>query len=477
MQSGNAGYNNRLQAQGLPNDEDDSIPIGERKRRMEAAAIRSLEDNGGLALIQAFNYEDVKPWEPGAFETLKKLQDATRNHGEVFLMRDVSADELVAVKKMPNNWIMGSHEEFLHSYWYEHEQPWQDIGTTKYLNDAGYKYACDLKGVYRDESHTYVVTSFCDIGDMFNFSLSLQPPGLDREIVVRPIIKQILESVQQLHDLSIVHLDLSLENILLKSIGGDSDPGKMTINLIDFAQSKGTRLQQYIRGKPTYQAPEMHMDGVSDGFLTDVFALGVVLYSMMLSDYPWRSTRPDECKCYTYVKRCGFRAYLAKRKLRDRKARVADCISEPLMQLLEGMLAPNPRDRLTLGERIWTSAGRESVWDKTWLGAPDLPAAANAARLLPDRLHLRPRSAPEATSAVSTIDELPQMPVHVEPATQNEDAGLSSKGLSSTGLSSETPLGFGMMRGQNDPELAEPADGPPLGFGMRIQRGHTGGYQ
>lgn len=320
------------------------------------------------AIYVAFDVEEVSAWAPDNFEIVRKLQDATRNHGEVFLMRDITVDELVAVKKMPTAWTCHSREAFLATYWYEHEQPWQDIGCMKYLDDCCFKYSCKLKGVYRDGSDTYVVTSFCDHGDMFNWSRSLVATGVEREVIVRPIAKQILEAVMLLHNLSIVHLDLSLENILLTSLEGlDS----MSVRLIDFGQSETSRLlyRNVNRGKPTYQAPEMHTDEVYDGFLTDVFALGVTLFSLMTNEHPWRSTEPGECKCFTYVKKRGLRAYLAKRRLRDHSGTVADFLSEPFMQLLDGMLALSPCDRLTLGEHACEGFGKTSVWDKPWLNA------------------------------------------------------------------------------------------------------------
>lgn len=331
----------------------------------QVSRLPSREVGIGLGLHTAFNADEVGMWDPENFETLRKLQDATRNHGEVYLMRDVSLDRLVAVKKMPTTWIRSSHDEFLSLYWYEQEQPWQDIGCTKFLNDHGFEFACELKGVYRDDQSTYVVTSFCDIGDMFSWSLTLVSPGFEREAVVRPIVKQIMKGVMQLHAFSIAHLDLSLENILLTSIAG---LGKMSIRLVDFSQAATTRLiHNRIRGKPSYQAPEMHTDEVYDGFLADVFALGVTLYAVIVNDYPWRSTVPGECKCYAFVQRKGFRAYVAKQKLRDRSGKLADCLSEPLIELLEGMLAHSPRDRLTLGGETWEGHARESVWDKPWL--------------------------------------------------------------------------------------------------------------
>merc|ERR1719324_2235018 len=88
-----------------------------------------------------------------------------------------------------------------------------------------------------------------------------------------------------------------------------------------------------VRGKASYQAPELHGDAEYDAYLSDVFSLGVTLYALLLKDYPWLSTRPGGCKCFEYVRKHGFRAYLAKRKLRNSGQRIGDMMSEPCKQL------------------------------------------------------------------------------------------------------------------------------------------------
>mmetsp|Transcript_35255 Transcript_35255/g.109811 ORF Transcript_35255/g.109811 Transcript_35255/m.109811 type:complete len:410 (-) Transcript_35255:33-1262(-) len=317
------------------------------------------------ALHSGFDPKEVRPWEPSRFELIRKLQDATRNRGQVHLMRDVSEDRLVAVKQMPNRWIRNCHSDFVIEHPAETEMPWQDVGCVSFLNSAGYSYACSLFGVYRDDLHTYVVTSFASEGDLFSWCEAGVAPGLEREVVVHPLARQMMEGMQQLHDFSIVHRDLSLENVLLSKLEHDS----LRIRIIDFSMaSTSRRFSNCVRGKASYQAPELHTSGEYDAFLTDAFSLGVTLYAVLLKDYPWLSTRPGGCKCFEYVRKHGFRSYLAKRKLRNSSVRVADVVSEPLKQLLEGMLAFDPADRLTLGERAWgADSGRRSVWDEPWI--------------------------------------------------------------------------------------------------------------
>lgn len=315
--------------------------------------------------FDAFSFQDVKPWEPERFQVLRKLQDATRNRGQVMLMSDSHTNTLYAVKQMPNEWIRGSHQEFIREHPSETEFPWQDICCISFLKVNNFEYACNLHGVYRDSVHTYVVTTFATEGDLFSWCETGCQTGPAWEQAVLPVARQMFQAVQQFHDFGLVHRDLSLENILLSKYGD----GALCARVIDFGMVSTARcFRNCLRGKASYQAPELHTDQEYDAYLSDAFSLGVTLYAVIMKDYPWLSTRPGGCKCCDYVRKHGFRSYLQKRKLRNSNVRVSEAISEPLKQLLEGLLAFDPKDRLTLGEATWSTTGspRRSVWDEPW---------------------------------------------------------------------------------------------------------------
>jgi len=314
-------------------------------------------------LHTAFDPKTVRKWEPSRFKMVRKLQDATRNRGVVYLMNDISLGRPVAVKQMPNWWMRRSHSDFLTEHPSETELPWQDIGCMEFLNSMDFPSASALLGVYRDEEYTYVITAFATEGDLFSWCESgVVAPGVEREVLVQPLARQMMTALQQLHDFSIVHRDLSLENILVSK----SDDDSLHIRIIDFSMaSTSRRFIKCVRGKASYQAPELHTDEEYDAFLADTFALGVAIFDILMKDYPWLSTRPGVCHCFDYVRKHGFRSYLVKRKLRHSNSRCADVISEPVKQLLEGMLAFDPKQRLTLGEGAYSSR-RRSVWDEQW---------------------------------------------------------------------------------------------------------------
>jgi serine/threonine protein kinase len=318
-----------------------------------------------VALHEGFDAASVQPWPADRFETLGKIEDANRNQGSVCLMKTVAEGALVAVKQMPNAWIRESHQAFEESHPHETEQPWSDIGCNCFLNSVSYPYCMQLHGVFRDQKTTSVVTEFANGGDLFNWASDLkEQPGLERETRVKPLVKQILHSVQCLHNRSIVHGDLSMENVLLSSC---EDAGSPQIRLIDFGAATTARfVTQRVTGKPSYQAPEMFDDmRTRDGFLSDAFSVGVLLYAMCLMDYPWLSTSEAD-KCFEYVKTKGFAAFFKKRKLPNDKRSMSEIVSPELCAMLAGLLEIDPSKRLTLGEDAFGSE-RSSVWDEPWM--------------------------------------------------------------------------------------------------------------
>jgi serine/threonine protein kinase len=324
---------------------------------------RKLEEGAApKCLHEMFTADEVQPWEEKRFMNVRKICDATRNHGVVELRRDTKRDQLFAVKKMPNTWVHDNHDDFMKAYPSEREMPWQDVGCTRYLNSINYKYACTLDGVYRDGENTFVMLSFASGGDLVDLVNRDDAPGPSREAALAPLVVELLSGLKELHDMQIVHRDISVENVLLTS----SDVSIAGIRIIDFAVSSTRRTSRSVTCKESYQAPEMHVNSEHDAFLAEMFAVGVLIYTIMVKDYPWLSTKTGCCKSFDWVQKNGFHAYCKKRRVRGSDMTISDYLSEPLVHLIEGMLARDPSERLTLGENVWEKE-RRSVWDEPWI--------------------------------------------------------------------------------------------------------------
>lgn len=332
---------------------------------------------------------NAKPWKDGEFKFIKTLQDAVRNHGRVDLMDAAGSsggpENLIAVKRMPNRWMRTGPKEFKEQYPSASERPWFDLAFIKQLNMRGLPYVCDFIDILRDDGHTYVGMALATEGDLFGWCDCEPRPSAEREDVMRPLVVQMFTAVQLIHSLGIAHRDLSLENILLTR----DERGELLVKVIDFGMGTLTRVvAKEIRGKQSYQAPEMHLDEEYDGFLTDAFALGVVVFAMSVQDYPWISTKRNTCQLFEYVSTYGLIKLLERRKLRKGKGEhLVEVLTKGLTEMLVALLAVKSQDRAALGEPCWAQAHegrspsrdvmsarksgklslRMSVWDMEWL--------------------------------------------------------------------------------------------------------------
>lgn len=319
----------------------------------------------------------LEEWDAGRFRFVATLQEAPRNNGRVELCEDLGTSSMVAVKAMPVSWTHESHEAFVMAHPEENELPWRDIGATRHLSQvAGLSCVCRFVGLFRRSSETFgtevcLVLSYCAGGDLFSWlERSLPTTGPAREAAARPLMRAVFEVVSQVHAAGIAHGDLSLENVLLAK--EETDPELADIRLIDFGACTGPRAVG-ARGKPSYQAPEVHDGQEYDAMAADSFSLGVMVFTLAVGNYPWRSTRPHACPCFKFVTERGLAAYLARRKIRcgdEADAQIltlASLLSPALVSLLSGLLALDPRARPA------PAAALAHPWFRAGAGAAEPP--------------------------------------------------------------------------------------------------------
>eukprot|EP00440_Ansanella_granifera_P049852 gb/GFBE01054029.1/.p1 GENE.gb/GFBE01054029.1/~~gb/GFBE01054029.1/.p1 ORF type:complete len:434 (+),score=38.74 gb/GFBE01054029.1/:1-1302(+) len=340
-------------------------PLGPKARRSRAGVEAGAEMILTPALLQDSMDRlaaGVKPWDEKEFQVRSILQEAVRNHGRVNLVDRPRYGDCVAVKTMPTEWVTRGPGEFVKVYPKSTERPWMDFGIVNWLNSVKYPYVCDMVGIFRDSTTTYAAVSLATKGDLFGWGDDSLRAGLEREALMKPLVAQILSAVRMLHDMGIAHRDLSLENVLLTDRGSEQ-----RILLCDFGMASLSRFcTREVRGKPSYQAPEMHTGAEYDAFLSDVFAIGVTVFAMSCSDYPWTSTKT--CKLFQFVQTSGMMAFMKKRKLRQgRGETLIEVLSSDLVSLINGLVQFDPAKRLTLGEQCYSSETRQSVLDAPWV--------------------------------------------------------------------------------------------------------------
>ena len=112
------------------------------------------------------------------------------------------------------------------------------------------------------------------------------------EKIAKFIFKQLLVSLKYLHTNSIVHRDIKLDNILLDL--------NNNIKLCDFGVSKyipdNKELLYEQCGTPAYIAPEVISGNGYQGFPIDMWSSGIVLYSLLSGDIPFKAKNLKELR-------------------------------------------------------------------------------------------------------------------------------------------------------------------------------------
>ena len=113
---------------------------------------------------------------------------------------------------------------------------------------------------------------------------------------VTHIMRQVCKSLAEAHRAGIIHRDLKPDNIFLTDIQGERDYVKVldfgVAKLREYEGKEGTLTQAgMIFGTPKYMSPEQARSTDLDA-RSDVYALGVILYEMLLGQAPFSGDNP-----------------------------------------------------------------------------------------------------------------------------------------------------------------------------------------
>jgi serine/threonine protein kinase len=141
----------------------------------------------------------------------------------------------------------------------------------------------------------YLVMPFIDGGTLTSYLRRYLPDLED----VSSLYQQLLDAVEYAHDQGLIHRDIKSSNVLLE----ERRSGPPYAYLADFGLVRTTRqaansqagkpipLDQ-VPGTPHYMAPEQTRGIVTP--LTDIYALGVLLYQMLTGELPYND--PDDVR-------------------------------------------------------------------------------------------------------------------------------------------------------------------------------------
>eukprot|EP00960_Hanusia_phi_P036111 752152-Hanusia_phi.AAC.1 len=219
----------------------------------------------------------------------------------------------------------------------------------------------------KDEFQLAFVFELCSNGSLFDFihRKAANIPFLKKLYIAR----EIASGVGYLHDLNIVHRDLSTNNVLLTS--------DMQVKITDFGCSRQIFGEYYqsttISGSPAYMAPEQ-LQGQDLTLKVDVWAMGVIMWELINESIPWRDR--------DFNSRKEMAELVAVKGLRLPKTpenRLPPGFASPYQALLDSMFQASVPDRINIrivgekikeiekldvrGAEIWTDS-RDKLWSR-----------------------------------------------------------------------------------------------------------------
>eukprot|EP00899_Mesostigma_viride_P024548 jgi/Mesvir1/5278/Mv15386-RA.1 len=151
------------------------------------------------------------------------------------------------------------------------------------LKRISHKNVAALYEVIRTPKLVIMSTEYCSGGDLFEYVAMSRGGGVP-EHEARLMFRGIVAGIAHCHANNVLHRDLKLENVLLD--------GEGTVKIIDFGLSTflhvAARMNTFC-GTPAYASPEVLTGSALLGPESDVWSLGVLLYSLTTAMMPFQT--------------------------------------------------------------------------------------------------------------------------------------------------------------------------------------------
>ncbi|KAG9399113.1 hypothetical protein AC1031_012070 [Aphanomyces cochlioides] len=194
--------------------------------------------------------------------------------GLVYIARHKPTGRFVAVKEM-NKARLESTKQMAHV-----------ISEKQLLSSLHHPFILKYFVGLQEKSKVYIVTEALLGGELFHRIVN--PSGVPTPLHMdsaRFYAGCVIKGLKYLHHRNIAYRDLKPENILLDSAG--------YAKIVDFGFAKKLSVKTFtLCGTPEYLAPEIVL-GIGHGYMVDAWALGVLIYEMVVGDSPFADAKDD----------------------------------------------------------------------------------------------------------------------------------------------------------------------------------------
>ena len=205
---------------------------------------------------------------------------------------------------------------------------------------------------------------------------AIEQHGLYDESDAKIVMSKMLDAIAFMHARGVVHRDLKLENLVL------AKPDDLrSVTLVDFGLAKALMARERaenVCGTLAYVAPEALAAG-QYGQGVDVWALGVAMHVLLTGAWPFDDEDEDELMDSIIACELDFS---------ETAHEEFSWISPDAVDLLTGLLEPNPKHRLTAAQALehsWFTNQKSHKSDSIHHVHKRLDALSSSARQHPER--------------------------------------------------------------------------------------------
>ncbi|XP_036906032.1 serine/threonine-protein kinase 33 isoform X1 [Sturnira hondurensis] len=210
------------------------------------------------------------------------------------------------------------------------------------LKIVKHEHIIHLEQVFETPKKMYLVMELCEDGELKEI---LNKKGHFSENETRWIIQSLASAIAYLHNNDIVHRDLKLENIMVKSSFID-DHNEMNLNIkvTDFGlavkkQGGSEAMMQTTCGTPMYMAPEV-INAHDYSQQCDIWSIGVIMYILLCGEPPFLAS--SEEKLFELIRKGELHF----------DGPVWDSISDCAKSVLKQLMKVDPAHRITAKELL-----------------------------------------------------------------------------------------------------------------------------
>ena len=184
--------------------------------------------------------------------------------------------------------------------------------------------------IIEDAEYYYIVMEYCKLGELFDYIVKKRRLN---ENEASNFFYQLINGLEHIHSKKIAHRDLKPENLLLTE--------DKVLKIIDFGLSHefdGKELLKTKCGSPSYASPEVICQSAYDGFKSDIWCCGIILYAMLCGFLPFEGDDNESNNNLLF------------KNILECQPEMPEFLSDISKDLISLILTPNPDERITLEE-------------------------------------------------------------------------------------------------------------------------------